>query len=180
MPHVSAPLSLKLCDWWNMDKKLERSNADKVLRRLTNQIKPLGFVRTKPTFWVREQEYLVQFIHIHKFTFGPCFRLHTCVRPLNSELEFIGLFGPIERELSATTKFEYTEASNSVENCASAMSQFISTFSEEWYATLGSLATLLSSESVLDAQEKTSLQESLDGNSKISNIERTRLLLKIA
>ncbi|WP_394224516.1 hypothetical protein [Alteromonas gracilis] len=163
-----------------MDKKLERSNADKVLRRLTNQIKPLGFVRTKPTFWVREREHLVQFIHIHKYTFGPFFRIHTCVRPLNSNLEFVALFGPIEQELSETAKFEYTEDINSVENCASTMSQFISTFSEEWYSTLGSLTTLLSSNSVLDAQEKISLQESLDGNSKTSNIDRTRSSLKIA
>ncbi|WOI35686.1 hypothetical protein R1T43_10625 [Alteromonas sp. CI.11.F.A3] len=163
-----------------MDKKLERSNADKVLRRLTNQIKPLGFKRTKPTFWVREREHLVQFIHIHKYTFGPFFRIHTCVRPLNSSLEFIALFGPIERELNAAAKFEYTEEPSSVEVCALAISQFISTFSEEWYSTLGTSTALLSSESVLDAQEKMSLRESLDGKVNTSNIERTRVLLKIA
>ncbi|VEL97381.1 hypothetical protein ALT761_02385 [Alteromonas sp. 76-1] len=163
-----------------MDKKLERSNADKALRRLTNQIKPLGFVRTKPTFWVREREHLVQFIHIHKYTFGPLFRIHTCVRPLNSNLEFVALFGPIEQELNAAAKFEYTEETSSVESCASAMSQFISTFSEEWYSTLGTTTALLSSESVLDAQEKMSLRQSLDGKAKTSNNERTRLLLKIA
>ena len=163
-----------------MDKKLERSNSDKVLRRLTNQIKPLGFKRTKPTFWVREREHLVQFIHIHKYTFGPFFRIHTCVRPLNSSLEFIALFGPIERELNAAAKFEYTEEPSSVEDCALAISQFISTFSEEWYSTLGTSTALLSSESVLDTQEKMSLRESLDGKVNTSNIERTRVLLKIA
>lgn len=163
-----------------MDKKLERSNANKVLRRLTNQIEPLGFRRTKPTFWVREREHLVQFIHIHKYTFGPFFRIHTCVRPLNSSLEFVALFGPIEQELNGAAKFKYTEEPSSLEGCALAMSQFISTFSEEWYSTFGTLTALLSSESVLDTKEKISLRESLDGKVDILNIERTRLLLKIA
>ncbi|MBU2039103.1 MAG: hypothetical protein KKH95_08155 [Gammaproteobacteria bacterium] len=177
---MSMPAKKLLCDWWDMDKKLERSNADKVLRRLTNQIKSLGFMRTKPTFWVREREHLVQFIHIHKYTFGPFFRIHTCVRPLNSELEFVALFGPVEQELNEVAKFEYTEEPSSIEKCASVMSQFISTSSEEWYSTLGTSTALLSSKSVLDAQEQMSLRESLDGKSKTSNIERTRLLLKIA
>ena len=180
MPHMSAPVIGKLCDWCNMDKKLERSNADKVLRMLTNQIKALGFMRTKPTIWVREREHLVQFIHIHKFTFGPFFRIHTCVRPLNSELEFVALFGPIEQELNELARFEYSEEPSSIEKCASAMSQFISTCSEEWYSTHGTSTALLSSQSVLDAQEQMSLRESLDGKSKASNIERTRFLLKIA
>ena len=162
-----------------MDKKLERSNAAKVLRRLTNQIGILGFNRTKPTFWTREIEHLVHFIHIHKFSFGPYFRIHTCVRVLNSPLNGIALFGPSEQELVDDSRFTFSESLDSVENCAKSMADFISNYSEKWYRDLHKPSILLGASSVLNEQDKASLQKALDGQAIDSNIERSRLLLKI-
>jgi hypothetical protein len=63
-------------------KPIERSNAGKVLRRFAKQLLPLGY-RRKSTFFAREAGHIIQFLHLHKFSFGPNFRMHVCIRVLN-------------------------------------------------------------------------------------------------
>jgi hypothetical protein len=164
----------------DMDKKLERSNADKVLRRLTNHIKTLGYVRTKPTFWVREKAHVVEFIHIHKYSFGPYFRIHTCLRPFNASLEFIALVGPTENELSQDISFEYAENIESVEQCAIKMASFIQRHSEAWYKKWSEPKALVGASSPLDEQHKEDLRRALEGNVNPTRVKLTRELLKIA
>ncbi len=163
-----------------MDKKLERSNADKVLRRFAVGIKPLGFVRTKPTFFVRESGPVIEFLHIHKFTFGPCFRMHVCLRVLNEPNDFIALAGPTERELSEEARFEYSDDQDSVDDCSRAMSDFVAEYADSWFSMWKNPEKLLGHESPLYEDLKTALSAALNGKSDVKNVAISKSLLKIA
>jgi hypothetical protein len=51
-------------------KRIERSNAGKVVRRFAKQLLSLGY-RRKSTFFAREAGHLIQFLHLHKFLVRP-------------------------------------------------------------------------------------------------------------
>ena len=163
-----------------MDKKQERSNADKVLRRFANRIKAHDFVRTKPTFFVREVDLLAEFIHIHKYTFGPNFRMHVCLRVLNEPLDFIALSGPTDRELQNGTNFQYGSDIESVETCAARMAEFVTNHAEPWFSRWRDRKSLLSQESPLYDEQKSALEEAINGNSKTENVLKSKAELKIA
>ncbi len=163
-----------------MDKKVEKSNCDKVLRRFTNRIKPLGFRRVKPTFWVREKEQFVQFLHVHKYTFGPCFRIHTCLRPFNASFQAIALIGPTEKELEPEASFDYEETEQSVELCAVDMASFVQRHSEPWFTEWSEPKSLVSSESPLDERHRKEFKQALEGNVNPQWVKLTKELLKIA
>jgi hypothetical protein len=163
-----------------MDKKVEKSNCGKVLRRFTNHIKTLEFTRVKPTFWVREKEHFVQFIHIHKYTFGPYFRIHTCVRPFNASFKAIALTGPTEKELVPDVSFEYAESEESIEQCSIKMASFVLRYSEPWFKKWHSAESLLSESSPLDKEQKMQLKQALEGNVNSEWVNLTKALLKIA
>jgi len=163
-----------------MDKKVEKSNCSKVLRRFNNQIKSSGFARVKPTFWVREKEHFVQFIHIHKYTFGPYFRIHTCVRPFNASFKAIALTGPTEKELAPDVTFEFADSEESVEQCSTKMASFVLRYSEPWFNKWHSAELLLTESSPLDNQQKLELKQALEGNVNLEWVNLTKALLKIA
>ncbi|WP_444898463.1 hypothetical protein ACJJIX_15950 [Microbulbifer sp. VAAC004] len=163
-----------------MEKKLERSNADKILRRFAKEIKKLGFSRTKPTFFVRESGLIVEFVHIHKYTFGPCFRMHVCIRVLNESLDFIALAGPTERELSEGVRFDFGEEIDSVERCAKIMSDFVVHYAEPWFLKWSDRTLLLEHNSPLNDTQKIALEAALKGKSNSKNVETSKTLLKIA
>jgi hypothetical protein len=163
-----------------MDKKLERSNADKVLRRFANHIKKYGFNRTKPTFFVREAGPVVEFIHIHKYTFGPCFRMHICFRVLNESKDFVALAGPTERELLQGVRFDFGKAIESVESCAKDMSDFMANYVEPWFNKWSDRSLLLEDSSPLYDDQKLALEAALNDSSNSSNVELSKSLLKVA
>ena len=163
-----------------MDKRIERSNADKVLRRFANKIKNQGFTRTKPTYFVRDAGLVIEFIHIHKYTFGPCFRMHVCIRILNEARDYIALLGPTEAELCAGILFEYTQSEESVESCAETMAKFVVECVEPWYLQWSDRASLLGENSPLYPDQKIDLEAALRGNISDKNTAISRSLLKIA
>ncbi|TMO58313.1 DUF4304 domain-containing protein [Pseudoalteromonas phenolica] len=163
-----------------MDKKLEKSNAGKTLTRFTNHIKLLGFKRVKPTFWIREKEFVVEFIHIHKYTFGPHFRIHTCIRPYNNSFSSVALSGPTERELNPDATFEYETTMESVEQCATKMASFVQCYSEAWFSKWADPASLLKPSSPLYSDQIEELQQAIEGNANPKWVELTKELLKIA
>ncbi|WP_444921578.1 hypothetical protein ACJJID_03965 [Microbulbifer sp. CnH-101-G] len=162
-----------------MDKKLERSNADKVLRRFTKEIKKFGFSRIKPKFFVRESGLIVEFLHIHKYTFGPCFRMHICIRVLNESLDYIALAGPTERELSEDARFDYGGEIDSVEHCAKVMSDFVVHYAEPWFLKWSDRTLLLEHNSPLYDDQKIALEAALKGESISQNVEMSKSLLKL-
>lgn len=108
-------------------KKLERSNAGKVLRRFSNKVSLLGFTR-RSTWFAREYDLCVLYIHVHKYTFGSYFRLHYGVRVLNDSRDFIALGGPQESQ-----GLEFGEDDESHDRCAEAMFSLVTTTVVPWF-----------------------------------------------
>ncbi|WP_339148454.1 MULTISPECIES: hypothetical protein [unclassified Sutcliffiella] len=71
------------------NKSLEKKNRELVKKKLSELLLPYGFNKTKPSFYTRFYEDRIEFIHLHKFTFGPAFRVHT----LKDEQDFVALNG---------------------------------------------------------------------------------------
>jgi len=59
-----------------MKKEVERKLARRILRGVAKELRSRGFLHSKPTFLVRPFEHFAQFVHFHKFTFAPQFRVH--------------------------------------------------------------------------------------------------------
>ena len=162
-----------------MDKKTERSNADKVLRLFAKNIKELGFFRTKPTFFVRETDLVLEFIHLHKYSFGSCFRMHICLRVLNEDLDFLALAGVTEQDLLDKARFDYGDSIESVQACAVSMSEFVLSFANPWFLKFEDQSLLLKNDSPLYDDQKVALKAAMAGKSKEENVQKSKSLLKI-
>jgi hypothetical protein len=150
-------------------KKLERSNAARVMRRFAKKVKALGFKR-KSTWFARENGLFVQFLHVHKFTFGPCFRLHYGIRVLNDAQEFVALNGPSE-----TRGLEYGTDDDSLEHCAQAMYALVTGEAEPWFAAQ-TAERLLKADSCLYPEEREALRRTLAGQPDKSVVQHSRAL----
>ena len=131
------------------EKKLEARDAQKVLRLLAKKLRPLGFERTKPTFFVRPGNVLLEFVHVHKYTFGPRFRLHLGVRVRFDRFVAQALNGPAfdgapgANELGAQGRFNYRSEVEAIEACAEAMAQTVETVGHEWFGAMSNPEELL-------------------------------------
>jgi hypothetical protein len=156
-------------------KRIERSNAGKVLRRLAKGIAPSGY-RRKSTFFARETGHLIQFLHVHKFSFGPQFRMHVCLRVLNEPQSFVALQGIDSGDFAGYRSLSFEDNESSIIRCAERMAAFVSEVAEPWFAKWQEEA-LLRRDSPLyrDAQE--ALAEARSGKSDPVNANRSRVLL---
>ncbi|GAB4356015.1 MAG: hypothetical protein Kow00114_06670 [Kiloniellaceae bacterium] len=151
------------------EKKLERSNAGKIVRRFANMVKALGF-RRKSTWFAREADLFVQFIHIHKFTFGPCFRLHYGIRVLNDDRKSVALNGPDE-----TLGLEYGTDDTSLGQCAAAMYSLVKEEAVPWFESQ-TTERLLKEHSCLYPHERDALRRALAGEVDAEAVQRSREL----
>jgi hypothetical protein len=166
-------------------KRRESLDAQKVLRLLGKALAPLGFTRTKPSFFTRPGDLVVEFIHIHKYTFGPTFRLHLGIRVLNDAKEDgMHLNGPqIDGVLNAATsrytaRFEYGQDAESIAACAALMAETVRLQAEPWFASMRPARQLLeSTKSPLSRQSKDALRIAMSGtfNAEAIAISRSRL-----
>jgi hypothetical protein len=101
-------------------KRIERSNAGKVLRRFANGIAPSGY-RRKSTYFSREFGHLIQFLHVHKFSFGPQFRIHVCLRVLNEPQSFVALQGIESGDFADYRSLSFEDSESSIIRCAERM-----------------------------------------------------------
>ena len=132
------------------EKKQEARDAQKVLRLLAKRLRPLGFERTKPTFFVRPGNVLLEFVHIHKYSFGPSFRLHLGVRIRFDQFVAQALNGPAfdgtpgANEPGAQGRFNYRSDVETIAACAEAMAQTVETAGSHWFDTMSNPERLLS------------------------------------
>jgi hypothetical protein len=77
-----------------MDTVTKRRAAEKVRRAVTKHLSASGFVRGKSTFWARPRGHVIEFVHLHLFTFEPAFRAHCGIRVLNDDFVAAALNGP--------------------------------------------------------------------------------------
>jgi len=154
-------------------KRLERANAAKVLRVFAKLVAKMGFKR-RSTFFYRESGEVIQFLHLHKYTFGPNFRMHICIRVLNDPTATCALSGTEERQL-AQVNFEYGTDVASIQACAEVMARFVADFAEPWFASWSNEA-LLSDTSFLRPISRESLAAHIAGRPDKDNIRASRAL----
>lgn len=169
------------------EKKRESLDAQKVLRLLAKALAPLGFTRTKPSFLTRPGDLVVEFIHIHKYTFGPDFRIHLGIRVLNDAWRGVALNGPcIDGVLNSEgslyiTKFKFTPDPISIAECAQLLGDVIRCQGEPWFSAMRPPERLLNSaESPLRAEEKAALRSAMSGTFDAVAIGKSRSLLGLA
>ena len=132
------------------EKKQEARDAQKVLRLLAKKLQPLAFERTKPTFFVRTGNVLLEFVHVHKYTFGPRFRLHLAVRIRFDQFVAQALNGPAfdgapeDSESSGQRRFNYRSDGETIAACADAMAQTVETAGNQWFGAMSNPERLLS------------------------------------
>ena len=156
-------------------KAVERSNAGKVLRRVAKQLRTIGFSR-KSTFFSRESGHLIQFLHVHKFSFGPCFRVHACLRVLNDSKSHLVLNGiSSDDDAHYRMSIEYGSDEASLSKCAEEMISYVSQVAEPWFLAQ-SYSALLGGTSPLYPHEREALSAALRGESDESHIALSRSL----
>ena len=120
----------------------ERRQKEEVLRALFRYLAAGGFTRTKPTWFVRVHSGAVEFIHVHKFTFGPYLRVHAGRRRLSDTSEPVALDGPDSDEIrdwrfllapKRKYDFSYSDDPESVTRCARQMTHFCAKVAEPWF-----------------------------------------------
>ena len=147
----------------------QRSRADKVLRRLAHALAVHGFRRTKPTYFVRRRGVLVEFLHVHKYSFGPKFRMHMGLRVVTSPKDSTTLNGPASDNWRPTGstgcgrhyELRFHRSDESVERCAQELAAFAVEVAEPWFQRWLDPVSLLGAESPLSVSEQLLLREAL-------------------
>jgi hypothetical protein len=171
-----------------MDKVLERKNKDKILRRLGNRLQDLGFRRTKPTFFTRPRGLVVEFVHLHKYTFAPEFRVHLGLRVANDSFEAAALNGPdsqpyVCKDSPSGRRFNFCfhDAPDTVESCAAEIDAYVRAVAEPWFRSWQDTERLLADDSSpLAADAKAHLRSAIQSGPDPERIEVTRRLLGAA
>jgi hypothetical protein len=153
-----------------MESKAKRRLAEVIRRRFTGGLAPTGFLRTKPTFWVRPKSHRLEFVHLHLFTFAPSFRVHLGVRVLNDTFPAAalnglssadGFYGP-RREFI----FDFSEREESLEACVANLVRFVTAVGLPWFDRFSDTESLLASTSPLGPDGRAALREALDGRTR--------------
>jgi hypothetical protein len=168
-----------------MDRKVERSGRDKVLRGLANRLRSSTYQRTKPTFFVRPTTFAVEFIHVHKFSFTAGFRVHAGLRVLADPFVAVALNGPNSDPYRSPNSpngqryhLSYGNDAHSIERCADAMAAWCCDVAEPWFVRWRDLDALLShADSPLDATAKSNLRYLLAGSPASALVAQSRALL---
>lgn len=142
-----------------MEKKEERRLARKIVRAVAKEFQAIGFLHTKPTFIVRPFEGFAQFMHFHKFSFGPDLRVHFGIRVMNDPFPGVALNGP-----SFDHDGHYWPDEEQTMICTSRIIELVRREGLPWFSDLSSAKMLLSSlESPLRERDRTAMIEDMDG-----------------
>jgi hypothetical protein len=179
MPPYAAPGS--------PEKKLESLNAQKVARLLANKLKLLGFERTKTSIFTRSKPLVIEFVHIHKFSFEASFRVHFGVRVRTDNFPGTHLNGPSSDEMRDTEDqsrrrytFSFGQEEASWDACAEEILQCVLHEGSAWFASMESQERLLSPSSPLTYEARLALQRELQSAEQPQVSEHTRKALNAA
>ena len=166
-----------------MNKKLETANAEKVKRKVANLLKEYGFKRTKKTFYTRVLDDRIEFIHIHKFTFGPLFRVHIGIRFLCDEFDAVALNGPDSdsyRNNNKSVSVKYWLEEESLDRCANEILEYIKEVGLIWLEKWGNVDLLLTSaHSPLKGDMSEQYKKMVRGDGDVQVHQRSLALLEI-
>ena len=169
------------------EKKQESRDAQKVLRLLADMLKPLGFRRTKPTFYTRQTSHVIEFVHVHKYTFAASFRVHFGVRVRSDSFPAAGLNGPCADGVPDPNApglrlhdFDFTPDEESWKRCAELMHQHIEKEGISWFASVAGPEVLLSKNSPLTPDARCALRRELESPASVQVSEATQRALNAA
>ena len=166
-----------------MDIRAKRLIVERIRRALTRRLNVLGFTRGKTTFWVRPKNDLVEFIHVHLFTFMPAFRVHAGIRVLNDSLQGAALNGPSSGECFPDGKrhynLEYRDDGASVASCVNEMFAFCVDVAEPWFESLSTERLLSETNSPLIERQRLELAAALRGQADPRTLALSRKLLGV-
>jgi hypothetical protein len=168
------------------ERKQQSRDAQKVLRLFAHRMRELGFERTKPSFFIRPQPWVIEFVHLHKYTFGPCFRSHLGIRVRRDDWSSVALNGPTAdvryyEDGAWARRFEYTPDPASMHKCANDLADYVSTDALSWFETVCDPYFLLTADdSPLYKQEKAALSEALRNGIQSETSDATRKALNVA
>lgn len=169
------------------EKKLESRNAQKVARLLANRLKPLGFERTKTSIFTRPRPLVIEFVHIHKFSFDASFRVHLGVRVRTDSFPGVHLNGPSSDEMRDPQDpsrkryiFSFGPDAASWDACAEQLLQYVLQEGSAWFASMEGQERLLSPSSPLTHEARLALQRELQAALPPRASEQTRKALNAA
>ena len=167
-----------------MEKSVERSCHGKVLRLVASLLAPLGFQRAKSTFFIRRHQWVVEFIHLHKYRFGPFYRVHLGIRVLNDVFSAPALNGPDSHAYTSTEspngtqyKLDFGPDQASIERCSAEIHRWCSEVGVPWFFQFhDSHALLTDAASPLGENEKARLRLAIAGESDPDAVSASSLL----
>lgn len=167
-----------------MDKSVERSCHGKVMRLVSRLLVPLGFKRAKSTLFVRRQQWVIEFIHLHKYRFGPFYRVHLGIRVLNDVFPAPALNGPdshvytcVGSPNGSQYKLDFGPDQTSIERCSAEIHRWCSEVGVPWFIQFHDPNTLLTdAASPLGENEKARLRLAMDGESDPDIVRASALL----
>jgi hypothetical protein len=163
-----------------MDKKIETQLSNQIKSKLAKLFIEYDFKRSKSTFYTRALEDRIEFIHIHKFSFGPMFRIHIGIRFLCDPFDSIALNGLDSDSFRAGFDLSYTDDSISLELCAANIFKWYEKNGEVWFQKWRSLKMLMESkESPLSENVKEQYHNALMGRQNSEVYKQSLRLLGI-
>jgi hypothetical protein len=167
-----------------MDTATKRRAAERIRRAVTKTLKMRGFVRGKSAFWARPREHVVEFVHLHLFTFAPSFRAHCGIRVLNDDFAAVALNGPdSDRCVSdgrRTYSLDFTDDPERIAQCAAEIARFCAEVAEPWFERFAGARILLPSESPLNERARLNLERSFKGLADPDTVQLSKELLGVA
>jgi hypothetical protein len=151
--------------------------SKQVLKLAAPRLLILGFRRTKPTFFTREREHCCEFVHVHRFSGQPQYRLHAGIRLFTSAFPACALNGPHTGTAPERFRLSFADDSESWDRCAREFEKFVAVIAEPWFAQVANLDVLLSQGSPLTPDEQRALKEAVAGRASADNIRVSRRLL---
>jgi hypothetical protein len=165
----------------------DSSRAEKVRRRLQAPLRGLGFERTKTTFFTRSRALTIHFIHLHKYSFAPEFRVHPGIRVSNDAFPAAALNGPDSHPYvckgapgGRVYNFAFHLAPETWVRCADEIAAYVRTVALPWFDTWSDHRRLLAApDSPLDADARAALAAALDAGPDPERLALTRRLLGV-
>lgn len=123
-----------------MDKAVEKKGKNKILKELSIQLKSIGFERYKSNFFLRKRNSAIQFIHLHKFTFSPEFRIHFGIKASNNDDSLFFLDGLDSSKYQCKNSpndkkynFRFYKTEETIKRCVDNIFQFCLEVGEKWF-----------------------------------------------
>jgi hypothetical protein len=162
----------------------ERAGHRAVLRQVARLLVPLGFLAGRASFFVRRREWVAEFVHLHKYSFSPGYRVHLGIRVLNDVFPAAALNGPDSHAYTcpgspngSRYELKFAPPPLSPERCAAEVARWCMEVGEPWFARFASPEALVADDSPLDTEAREQLRLALAGNSDPARVAASERLL---